>query len=156
LNRSMQWNALFLWKDGARQQANCALAPRTAALLEAGGMAGIDGYAPTAFFSVLQPGARIPPHTGVTNARLICHLPLIVPKGCGFRVGNETREWRPGEAWIFDDTIEHAAWNDSAEIRIILIFDVWNPLLTPAERDMVTGLLKATRSYYGALAPASF
>ena len=119
-------------------------------------MADMQGYAPTAFFSVLEPKTEIPPHTGVTNARLIVHLPLIVPAGCRFRVGNVTKEWRPGEAWVFDDTIEHAAYNDSDEIRIILIFDVWNPLLSAAERDMVCALLAATRSYYGEIAPASF
>ncbi|MBV9991928.1 MAG: aspartyl/asparaginyl beta-hydroxylase domain-containing protein [Alphaproteobacteria bacterium] len=156
LNRSMDWSALFLWKDGERLDENCRRAPRTAEALAAAQMADIDGYAPTAFFSVLQPKSRIPPHTGVTNARLICHLPLIVPEGCAFRVGNETRPWREGEAWVFDDTIEHAAWNDSDEIRIILILDVWNPLLSAAERELVAGLLNATRSFYGELPSASF
>jgi aspartate beta-hydroxylase len=156
LNRSMRWNALFLWKDGVRVEEQCRRCPKTAALLAQAGMADIAGYAPTAFFSVLQPHTEIPPHTGVTNARLIAHVPLIVPDGCRFRVGNVTRPWRPGEAWVFDDTIEHAAWNDSDEIRIILILDVWNPLLSAAERDMVSGLLAATRSYYGEIAPASF
>ncbi len=156
LNHSMRWNARFLWRDGERIDEVCRTCPRTAALLEKSGMAGIPGYAPTAFFSVLQPHTEIPPHTGVTNARLIAHVPLIVPDGCRFRVGNVTREWRPGEAWVFDDTIEHAAWNDSDEIRIILIMDVWNPLLSAAEREMIAALLNATRSYYGEIPPASF
>jgi aspartate beta-hydroxylase len=156
LNRSMKWNARFLWKDGARVEEVCRRCPKTAALLEQAGMADIPGYAPTAFFSVLQPRAEIPPHTGVTNARLIAHLPLIVPQGCRFRVGNVTKEWRTGEAWVFDDTIEHAAWNDSDEIRIILIMDVWNKLLSAAEREMIGALLNATRGYYGEIAPASF
>jgi aspartyl/asparaginyl beta-hydroxylase (cupin superfamily)/Tfp pilus assembly protein PilF len=156
LNRSMRWNALFLWKDGERVEEVCRRCPKTAALLEQAGMADMSGYAPTAFFSVLEPKTEIPPHTGVTNARLIVHLPLIVPGGCRFRAGNVTREWRQGEAWVFDDTIEHAAYNDSDEIRIILIFDVWNPLLSAAERDMVCALLAATRNYYGEIAPASF
>jgi aspartate beta-hydroxylase len=156
LNRSMKWNARFLWKDGERIEEVCRRCPRTAAALEQAGMADIAGYAPTAFFSVLQPRTQIPPHTGVTNARLIAHLPLIVPDGCRFRVGNVTKEWRTGEAWVFDDTIEHAAWNDSDEIRIILIMDVWNPLLSAAEREMVGALLNATRAYYGEIPAASF
>ena len=156
LNRSMKWNARFLWKDGERIDEVCRRCPKTAALLEKAGMADIPGYAPTAFFSVLQPRTGIPPHTGVTNARLIAHVPLIVPQGCRFRVGNVTRDWRPGEAWVFDDTIEHAAWNDSDEIRIILIMDVWNPLLSAAEREMIAALLNATRGYYGEIPPASF
>jgi tetratricopeptide (TPR) repeat protein len=154
LNHSMKWNALFLWKDGVcLEERRC---PKTVALLSGAGMAEIPGYAPTAFFSVLQPRTTIPPHTGVTNARLIVHLPLIVPKGCRFRVGSVTRDWRPGEAFVFDDTIEHAAWNDSDEFRAILILDIWNPYLSAAEREMICGLLAATRDYYGGIQPASF
>ena len=80
------------------------------------------------------------------NTRLICHLPLVVPPGCGFRVGNETREWEPGKLLIFDDTIEHEAWNDSSEDRIILIFDVWRPELRDDERRAVTMMFEAIDS----------
>jgi aspartate beta-hydroxylase len=89
---------------------------------------------------VLQPRTTIPPHTGSTNARITVHLPLVVPPGCRFRVGGETREWREGEAWAFDDTIEHEAWNDSDSPRAILILDVWNPLLSEAERAVVRAI----------------
>ena len=65
------------------------------------------------------------------------HLPLIVPPGCGFRVGGETRLWEEGKAFAFDDTIEHEAWNDSDAPRAVLIFDVWNPHLGPRERDLL-------------------
>jgi aspartyl/asparaginyl beta-hydroxylase (cupin superfamily) len=76
------------------------------------------------------------------------HLPLIVPHGCWFRVGNETREWRQGKAFVFDDTLEHEARNGSDELRVVLIFDVWNPFLSAAERDLVGGLVNAVRDYY--------
>ena len=65
----------------------------------------------------------------MTNTRLTVHLPLVVPSDCGFRVGATTREWIPDRAWVFDDTIEHEAWNLSDTPRAILIFDIWNPLL---------------------------
>jgi aspartyl/asparaginyl beta-hydroxylase (cupin superfamily) len=105
-------------------------------------------------FSVLQPRTRIPPHTGVANTRLVVHLPLIVPEGCGFRVGSETRAWREGEAWVFDDTIEHEAWNDSDRPRTILICDVWNPRLSGAERDAITSVMNAMDRFSGT-APAA-
>jgi len=92
---------------------------------------------PTSFFSRLEPKTRIPAHTGSTNTRLTVHIPLIIPPNCGFRVGSEVREWHPGTALVFDDTIDHEAWNDSDEQRVVLIFDVWNPLLTQAERDLM-------------------
>ena len=88
-------------------------------------------------FSILKPGAVIPPHTGVTNIRAVVHLPLVVPPGCGFRVGAETREWREGVAWAFDDTIEHEAWNRSSSPRAILIVDAWNPYLTEEEKVLL-------------------
>jgi hypothetical protein len=48
---------------------------------------------------------------------------------------------------IFDDTIEHEAYNDSDELRVVLIFDLWNPLLTPAEREIVVSLAAAARTF---------
>lgn len=148
LNHSMRWNAFFLWKDGARMDAQCRRCPRTAALLDTLPMIDIPNFGPTVLFSVLDRNTHIPPHSSVTNARLVVHLPLIVPAGCRFRVGNEIREWREGEAWVFDDTIEHEAWNDSDELRVIVMIDIWNPLLTEAERDLVSELLNGLRDYY--------
>jgi aspartyl/asparaginyl beta-hydroxylase (cupin superfamily) len=148
LNNSMRWNALFLWKDGVRNDENCKRCPQMAALLDALPMLDILNFGPTVLFSVLEPHTHIPPHSSVTNARLVVHLPIIVPKGCRFRVGNETRDWREGEAWVFDDTLDHEAWNDSDEKRVIVMIDVWNPLLTGAERALVSELLNGLRDYY--------
>ena len=148
LNHSPRWSAYFVWEDGNRQAQHCAECPRTAEIVERMPLAKIPGYAPAVFFSVLEPHTRIPPHTGVTNIRLIVHLPLIVPEGCRFRVGNDTRDVVPGKAWVFDDTIEHEAWNDSGKARIVLIFDIWNPLLTPMERELASTLLREMQSYY--------
>jgi aspartate beta-hydroxylase len=93
---------------------------------------------------MLQAGKHIPPHTGVTNSRSVVHLPLIVPPGCAFRVGGETREWREGEAFVFDDTIEHEAWNPSDQDRAVLILDCWNPYLSEHEREMICRLFTIT------------
>lgn len=148
LNLSPRWSAYFLWEDGERNDEHCARCPSTAEIAESMPLARIPGYAPAVFFSVLQPHTRIPPHTGVTNIRLIAHLPLVVPAACGFRVGNDSRTVEPGKAWVFDDTIEHEAWNDSEANRYILIFDIWNPNLSEEERELATALLEAMRSYY--------
>jgi tetratricopeptide (TPR) repeat protein len=148
LNNSRRWSSFFLWKDGARQDGACELCPKTTALLERLPMARQQGFAPTAMFSALEAHTRIPAHTGSTNVRLLCHLPLILPGPARFRVGGETRDWKLGEAWVFDDTIEHEAWNDADQLRVILIFDIWNPFLDDAERDLVTALLTARREFY--------
>jgi Flp pilus assembly protein TadD len=140
LNHSSAWSAWFLWEDGVRHEENCARCPATAALLDKLPLLDMPGKGPTAMFSVLAPRTRIPPHTGSSNVRTTIHLPLVVPEGCGFRVGAETREWQEGRAWAFDDTIEHEAWNDSGSPRVILIIDAWNPFLTEAERSAVRAL----------------
>jgi len=148
LNHSRKWSAFYLWRDGVPMTPALARCPRTAQVLAQMPMMEIPGYGPTAFFSILDAKSKIPPHTGVTNTRVIVHLPLVVPPGCRFRVGWETREWREGEAWVFDDTWEHAAWNDSDVPRGILIFDTWNPYLTPAEREQVATAVQAIREFY--------
>lgn len=149
LDHSRDWGALFLWHHGARNDANCAAMPLTAALLDSLPLLELQRRAPNAFLSRLAPHTKIPAHHGVTNARITVHLPLIVPPGCGFRVGGETREWRVGEAWAFDDTIEHEAWNDSDEPRLILILDVWNPYLSAEERAYLTSTLAAYDRHLG-------
>jgi hypothetical protein len=143
LDHSERWSAYFLWRHGKRVDAHCARCPETAAVLDGLPLADHAGRAPTAFFSLLHPRTRIPPHTGVTNTRTIVHLALKVPEGCGFRVGGETRHWVEGQAFAFDDTIEHEAWNDSDELRAVLIFDVWNPHITPPERAFISDLFAA-------------
>lgn len=137
LNHNLDWGACFLWEYGAPNRPVLDRCPQTAAALAAAPGAHIPGRAPSAFFSMLRPRTRIPPHTGVTNTRAIIHLPLIVPPGCGFRVGGETREWVEGKPFAFDDTIEHEAWNDSDAMRAVLIFDVWNPHLGAEEQAIV-------------------
>ena len=64
-------------------------------------------------------------------------------------MGSETRRWIEGEGWLFDDTIEHEAWNDSPEPRVLLLFDVWRPELSEEERGLVATMLEAVDSYGG-------
>jgi aspartyl/asparaginyl beta-hydroxylase (cupin superfamily) len=134
---------------GRPVEDNAARCPRTVAALKAAPQPAMPGRTPSAMFSLLKPHTRIPAHTGVTNARLVVHLPLVVPEGCGFRVGNDTRQWVPGKAWVFDDTIEHEAWNDSDLLRTVLIFDIWHPDLTPAERELITAAMEGLAAFRG-------
>ena len=146
LNRSLDWSAFFLWENGKRNDENCAACAETAALIERLPLLDIPGLAPTAMFSILKPGAHIPPHTGETNIRAVVHLGLVIPPDCGFRVGHDRREWAEGKAWAFDDTIEHEAWNRSAQARAILIVDTWNPYLTEDERELLRAAEQVLKS----------
>jgi aspartate beta-hydroxylase len=151
LANSRRWSVFYLWRAGAPETVNLARCPKTAKALEAWPKCQLEGTGPTAVFSILDAKTRIPPHVGVNNARLIAHLPLVVPPGCGFRVGAEQRSWEPGKAFVFDDTIEHEAWNDSDQPRAVLIVDCWNPFLSEAERQAVSTMTAGVSEYYGEL-----
>ncbi len=149
LNDNRSWTALYLWKDGQVLQDNATLFPKTMAALERVPLSHIGSRTPAVLFSRLEGGAHIPPHTGMLNCRLICHLPLIVPDGCWLRVGNETREWEQGKLLIFDDSIEHEAKNPTGELRIILLFDIWRPELAEEERETISGIFDAIDRFRG-------
>jgi Aspartyl/Asparaginyl beta-hydroxylase len=143
LNHSRDWLAIHLWRNGEIVDENARHCSATMALLETLPQPDIAGVSPNAMFSLLAPGAHIPPHHGIANTRVVCHLPLLVPDGCWFRVGAQRRDWRPGEAWIFDDTIEHEAANESRGLRVIFICDIWHPDLSDPERAGVRALVEA-------------
>lgn len=141
LNHSDKWSTFHLIQRGEVNEANAQHCPKTMALLEEFPQPRIVGCGANAMFSLLAPQTVIPPHTGVANFRLVCHLALIVPANCEFRVGATTRSWKRGEAWVFDDTIEHEAANHSDELRVVMIIDCWHPDLDAAEREAITAIV---------------
>lgn len=142
-----RWSAFHLFRDGVPIADHAARCPATMAALSEAPMPRITGTAPMALFSILAPHTHIPPHNGMLNTRLICHLPLIVPDGCRLRVGAEVRDVRAGEVLLFDDSIEHEAWNDSNAPRAILLFEVWRPELTAAEQQALTVMFESVAAY---------
>ena len=141
--REAAWDAFFFYRHGVRHDANCARCPRTSTLLDTMQLVRVRDHAPETLYSVLRPGTHILPHRGVTNTRLVTHLPLIVPPDCALRVGGETHVWEEGRCVTFDDTFEHEAWNRSGQTRVVLIVDSWNPDLSEIERLAVADLVAA-------------
>jgi beta-hydroxylase len=120
-----QWKSFFFTGYGYHAMANRARCPRTAALVDQ-----VPGVV-VAFFSIFEPGTRVPEHFGVTKAILNVHLGLIVPKDaehCRIRVDGEERSWAPGEYLIFDETYQHEVFNDTAEPRVVLFLQVMRPM----------------------------
>lgn len=143
------WSALFLIREGEIAEEAARQFPMTMQALEPVPLETLDKRAPSVLVSRLLPGARIDAHRGFLNTRLTCHLPLIVPENCAIRVGNETRSWREGEVMIFNDAINHEAWNDSDQNRYVLIFHVWRPEISPSERVQLAALLKCLNDFDG-------
>lgn len=147
LNHSSQWSSFQLIRGGKVLSENTARCPATMEALHCLPIPDIPDHAPEMFFSILAPGAHIPPHYGLGNYKLAVHLPLMVPPDCGIRVGNETRNWTEGECLVFDDSFQHEAWNRSQEPRAVLIAETWNPLLTEVEKQGIRALIAALADF---------
>ncbi len=124
-----KWRSFFLWGYGYLIRENLDQCPVTASVMER--IPGLN----TAFFSILAPGTRIPPHRGVTKGLITCHLGLIVPpKGdVGMRVRDHTVHWSDGGIIVFDDTFDHEVWNDTDGTRVVLLLQVRRPLKQPGK-----------------------
>ncbi len=127
IQRSMHgegWSVYGLVAAGRLIPGGCGHCPRTAEILSQ-----IDGVG-LAGFSRMAPGTHIAPHSGWAENEFRLHLGLVVPDRCRLRVANETRPWQEGKCLIFDDTVEHEAWNDSSSIRGNLMVDFLRPGMT--------------------------
>jgi hypothetical protein len=143
------WGARYFWRNGEKVSEQAERCPATMAALEYPPIPVIAERSPSALWSMLKPGTHIQPHHGLLNTRLICHIPLIVPDNCALRVGNETRQWDEGKALIFDDSIEHEAWNRGESTRVVLLFEIWRPEITASERQALTTIFETINSYQG-------
>ncbi|MEO8761515.1 MAG: aspartyl/asparaginyl beta-hydroxylase domain-containing protein [Bacteroidia bacterium] len=95
-------------------------------------------------FNLLEPQAKIKPHSGDTNAITRCHLGLKIPAGqptCAIMVKNEVRGWQEGKAIGFIDAYPHEAWNLSTEKRIILLFDILQPTYVKQKNKICATIL---------------
>lgn len=138
------WDAYFFYRHGERYDDNHARCPITSSVLESIDLCRIDRQTPEVCFSVLRPGSTIQAHHGVTNTRLVMHVPLIVPADCALNlIDAGEHHWVEGELVMFDDTYKHEAWNRSSQTRVIVLMDCWNPHLAPVERAAVKALVEA-------------
>jgi beta-hydroxylase len=142
VDRADSWKVFVLYAATQRATDNCRRCPTTARLCDT-----VPGLL-HAFFSILKGGTHILPHRASFRGRIRYHLGLRVPgpaDSTRLRVGSETLSWAAGRSFIFDDTFEHEAWNDSTEDRIVLILDFLRPLRFPfgsMNRAFTYGLMR--------------
>lgn len=115
------WRKLQLYAWGLPVKRNLEVLTRTAAL-----MRDVPKLMQAAFY-VLGPHSHLLPHEGITEMVLRCHIGIVCPEGCELRIGTETRPERDGGILVFDDTLEHEAWNRSSQDRYILHLDFFRP-----------------------------
>jgi ornithine lipid ester-linked acyl 2-hydroxylase len=135
---TIAWKS-FMFKSGKFVNENCALAPKTAAILRR-----IPGVY-TAFFSILEPNQYIKPHWGYWKGFVRYHLGVVIPENnrdqlCWLRINSkpeaqdrsrreeiengEKYYWKNGAGVLFDDTFLHDAANESNEVRVVLFLDI--------------------------------
>ena len=141
------WDAYFFYRHGEKNIPHHEECPNTAAALESLPLVRIAEHAPEICFSMLTAGTHILPHYGTSNIRSVVHLPLIVPENCALKVHEQLVNGKAGEAFAFDDTFLHEAWNRSGDTRTILLMDAWNPHLTEIERISLTELITTIGHY---------
>jgi aspartyl/asparaginyl beta-hydroxylase (cupin superfamily) len=143
ISKGDNWKTFIFYALGHRVDSNCERCPETARLLE---------NCPdlqNAWFSILKPGYRIPPHKGPTNGIVRIHLGLIIPgqrDQCWIRVADRILHWDEGKCIVFDDSFEHEVQNNTDQQRVVLFFDVLRPLRTPGRilNGIMLSLLKRT------------
>jgi hypothetical protein len=141
IGRSGDWDVAFLYERGRRHADVCQACPVTTRGVEA--HAAMRTVAGLIYVSRMRAGTHIRAHRGPTNLRLRCHLAIKVPDGdCAIRVGDEVRQWVEGECLVFDDYLEHEAWNHANDDRIVLIVDMWHPALSMTEVRLLEGLYR--------------
>jgi hypothetical protein len=137
--RTGDWDVAFFYERGRRREEVCEACPVTTRGIET--MPAMRTAGGLIYVSRMRPGTHIKPHRGPTNVRLRCHFGITVPDGdCALRVGNETRQWQEGQCLVFDDYLEHEAWNHTEQDRIVLIVDLWHPGLSATEVRLLEGL----------------
>ncbi|MGI8413730.1 MAG: aspartyl/asparaginyl beta-hydroxylase domain-containing protein [Solirubrobacteraceae bacterium] len=146
IERTGDWDVAFFYERGRRCDEVCDVCPVTTRGIET--LAAMRTAAGLIYVSRMRPGTHIRPHRGPTNLRLRCHLGVAVPEGdCALRVGGATRQWQEGRCLVFDDHLEHEAWNHTEQDRIVLIVDLWHPGLSAAEVRLLEGLHRYAYAY---------
>jgi aspartyl/asparaginyl beta-hydroxylase (cupin superfamily) len=137
--RRGDWDVLMLYERGRKHADACGALPFTTRLIES--HAAVRTIAGLIYVSRMRAGTHIAPHRGPTNVRVRCHLGLRVPRGdCAIRVCEESRGWQDGRCIVFDDHLEHEAWNRTRRDRLVLVVDLWHPDLGPKEIAFLEGL----------------
>lgn len=144
---SADWSALDLFKDGLKNQQLATVFPRTFRLLESLPLYSLDHQPFEVFFSLLKPQQTINAHYGQSNHALTVHLPLTVPENCFLEVAGDKHHWRENELVIFDDSFKHAAYNQSQQLRIVLIFSIWHPDLNLEEQKAIQRSFKTRQQW---------
>lgn len=142
------WRTIHLYRNTTEIEENTALFPKTVELLKSLPLSQLGGKTVSAYFSILAPDARIPGHNGQVNTHATVHLPLVTNEKARIQIGDKWYGWQEGKAFVFDDSFEHRVENLGDEPRVMLVFEIWNPYLSLAERTAVEASFARRKNWY--------
>ncbi|CAI1909725.1 Aspartyl/Asparaginyl beta-hydroxylase [Serratia marcescens] len=132
-NDARDWRMFIMKAYGQPIDRNLARCPTLAALIAS------SPDVLSASLSFLAPGKQVPPHRGPFRGILRGYLVLDMPKRADgvpaavLKVDGREYRLHEGEFMLWDDTFEHEVWNDSPQVRTVLLLDI-------RRRDMPGGL----------------
>jgi aspartate beta-hydroxylase len=146
------WRLFVLKAYGIEVAPNMARCPTLSLLLQA------TPEVLSASLSCLAPRKHVPRHRGPFRGALRFHLGLSMPRGRDGRpaavltIGDREHRIADGECLLWDDTYPHEVVNESDEIRIALLLDVWRAGM-PADMvlfsKLVVAVVQAIMRYRG-------
>jgi beta-hydroxylase len=128
LNDKGAWRAVILYMKGQWIPETCERFPETTRIARS------IPHVNSVGFTALDGHSHIEEHVGPNKGALRYQLPIIVPGqpgDCRIRILEEMVPWVEGQSLIFDLAVNHEAWNDSDELRVLLNFEVQTPLPFP-------------------------
>lgn len=123
-NDARDWRMFILQAYGMRFAKNLARCPTLAGLVET------SPDVLSASLSFLAPGKHIPAHRGPFRGVLRGYLVLSMPARADgtpaavLKIDGREHRLRNGQFLLWDDTFEHEVWNDSNEVRVVLLLDI--------------------------------
>ena len=139
-NDDRDWRMFIIKAYGVEVPENQARCPALAAIV---------ATAPevlSASISYMAPKKHIPTHRGPFRGVLRFYLGLSMPRLADGRLGAvlkvADREYRlqDGDCMLWDDTYPHEAWNESDQVRAVLLLDVWRPGM-PTDMELLSRAL---------------
>lgn len=126
-NDARDWRMFIIKAYGAEVPANKARCPTLASIV-----ADLPEVL-SASYSFMAPGKHIPAHRGPFRGVLRFYLALSMPRlpdgrpGAVLRVADRAYRLEDGDFMLWDDTYPHEVWNESDQVRAVMLLDVWRP-----------------------------
>ncbi|NLU18586.1 MAG: aspartyl/asparaginyl beta-hydroxylase domain-containing protein [Serratia liquefaciens] len=144
-NDARDWRMFIMQAYGQPIARNLARCPQLAELIAS------SPDVLSASLSFLAPGKQVPAHRGPFRGILRGYLVLSMPKRADgapaavLKVDGQEYRLNDGDFMLWDDTFEHEVWNDSDQVRTVLLLDIRRRDLPRGLRILSSGIIALVR-----------